>query len=99
MLGGFARTPTYCAPEHPCSTWVMPTRTRGCTHLDGSQGCHYCGRPEAVGDEREVCEVTLDGGIEDLLWAGVAKWGAVLVQQVHQLLGNDPVKLECEREN
>ena len=39
-------------------------------------------------DEREVCKMALDAGVEDLLGTRVAERGAVLVQEVHQLLGN-----------
>ena len=60
------------------------------THLDCRERGHDGRGAEAVGDEREVREVSLDGRVQDLLRAGVAERGAVLVQQVHQLLGDDP---------
>ena len=48
-----------------------------------------------MSDEREVSEVSLDGGVQQGLGPGVAEGRPVLVQQVHQLLcdnsarGND----------
>ena len=41
-----------------------------------------------MGDEGEVGEVPLDAGLEDGLRVGVAQRAAVLVQEVHQLLGD-----------
>ena len=40
-----------------------------------------------MSDEREVSEVSLDGGVQQGLGSGVAEGRPVLVQQVHQLLG------------
>jgi hypothetical protein len=37
-----------------------------------------------------VSEVALDGWVEDLLGPRVAQWRAVLIQQIHQLFGDDP---------
>ena len=39
-------------------------------------------------DEGKVCEMSLDVWIQDGLRTGVAQWRPVLVQQVHQLLGD-----------
>jgi hypothetical protein len=41
-----------------------------------------------VGDHGEVCEVALNGCVQDGLGPGVAEGGPVLVQQVHQLLAD-----------
>ena len=54
------------------------------------EGGHDGGRAEAVGDHGEVGEVSLYGGVQDRLRPGVAERGAVLVQQVHQLLADNP---------
>ena len=43
-----------------------------------------------MGDHGEVGEVSLYGGVQDRLRPGVAERGAVLVQQVHQLLADNP---------
>ena len=58
--------------------------------LDGRECGHYCGGAEAMGDHGEVGEVPLDHGVEDGLGGGVAQGRPVLVQQVHQLLGDHP---------
>ena len=55
-------------------------------HLNGCESGHDGGRPEAVGDEGEVGEVPLDGGVQQGLGPRVAQRAAVLVQEVHQLL-------------
>ena len=60
--------------------------------LDGREGGHYCGGPEAVGDHGEVGEGSLDAWVQDRLGAGVAQGRPVLVQQVHQLLADKPTK-------
>jgi hypothetical protein len=41
-----------------------------------------------MGDHGEVCEVALNGRVQDGLGPGVAEGGPVLVQQVHQLLAD-----------
>ena len=68
-------------------------------YLNGRECSHDGGRPEAVRDQREVSEVALDAGVEDLLGARVAERGAVLVQQVHQLLCHHPAdyQVKCEQ--
>ena len=33
--------------------------------LDGGEGSHYCRGAKAMGDHREVGEVSLDHGVED----------------------------------
>ena len=43
-----------------------------------------------MSDHREVGEVPLDVGVEDGLWPGVTQGAPVLVQEVHQLLGDCP---------
>ena len=61
-------------------------------HLDGGE-CGHDGRTaEAVGDEAEVGEMPLDLRVEDDLRPRVTQRRPVLVQQVHQLLGDLPVK-------
>ena len=47
---------------------------------------------EPVSDQREVCQVALDGWIQDLGRPGVAQRGSILVQQIHQLLDDHPAK-------
>ena len=48
-----------------------------------------------MGDHGEVGEVPLDAGLEDGLRVGVAQRAAVLVQEVHQLLGDQPEHEHC----
>ena len=61
-------------------------------HLYGGH-CRNNGRgAEPVGDHGEVGEMPLYAGVQDGLGSGVAQWGPVLVQQVHQLLANVPKK-------
>ena len=56
------------------------------SHLDSGEGGHDGGGAEAVRDEREVSEMSLNTGVQEGLGPGVAEGGPVLVQQVHQLL-------------
>ena len=42
--------------------------------------------------KREVCEVSLDGGIQDRLWSGVTQRRPVLVEKIHQLFADKPEK-------
>ena len=42
--------------------------------------------------KREVCEVSLDGGIQDRLWSGVTQRRPVLVEKIHQLFADHPGK-------
>jgi hypothetical protein len=58
------------------------------TYMNSSEGSDDGWRSESVSDQREVSQVTLDGRIQDLLRTGVAKWRSILVQQVHQFLGD-----------
>ena len=58
------------------------------TDLNGGEPGHDGGGAEPVGDHREVCEVPLDPGVEDGLGPGVAQGAPVLIEEVHQLLGN-----------
>ena len=51
-----------------------------------------------MSDHREVRKVALDARVQNLLGPGVAKWTSVLVQQVHQFLGDDSVKKEKAHE-
>ena len=57
-------------------------------HLNGGEPSHDGGGAEPVRDHREVGEVPLDVGVEDGLGPGVAQGATVLVQEVHQLLGD-----------
>ena len=59
-------------------------------HLDCRQGSHDCWRSEAVSDHGEVSEVSLYTGIQDWLGSSVAQRGPVLVQEVNQLLTDEP---------
>ena len=54
--------------------------------LQGGEGGHDSGGAEAVCDEREVSEMSLNTGVQQGLGPGVAEGGPVLVQQVHQLI-------------
>ena len=65
-------------------------------HLDRGEGGDDGGRAEAVRDEAEVGEVALDRGVEDLVRPRVAQRGPVLVEQIHQLLGDDPAREKGE---
>lgn len=56
--------------------------------LDGGEGGHNCRRSEAVGDEGEIRQMTLNRLIQKLIGTRVAKWRSILVQQVHQFLGD-----------
>ena len=60
--------------------------------LDGRECGHYCGGAEAMGDHGEVGERALDAWVEDRLRSRVAQGRPVLVQQVHQLLADKPIK-------
>ena len=40
-------------------------------------------------DHRKVSEMSLDVGVQDHGWLGVAQGAAVLIQEVHQLLGDE----------
>ena len=60
------------------------------THLNRREPCHDGGGAEPVSDHREVGEGPLDVGVEDGLGPGVTQRTAVLVQEVHQLLGDCP---------
>ena len=62
------------------------------THLNCGEGGDDGGRTEAVRDEAEVGEVPLDRRVQDLVGPRVAERGSVLVQQVHELLHNDPAR-------
>ena len=45
-----------------------------------------------MGDHGEMGEVPLDARVEDRLWPRVAQGRPILVQQVHQLLADKPIK-------
>ena len=45
--------------------------------------------------KREVCEVSLDGGIQDRLWSGVTQRRPVLVEKIHQLFADHPGKKQA----
>ena len=61
-------------------------------HLNRGEGGDDGGGAEAVRDEAEVGEVALDRRVEDLVRPRVAQRGPVLVEQVHELLHNDPAR-------
>lgn len=58
-------------------------------NLDGGQGGHDGRRAKAMSDEREVGQVSLNRRFQNLLRSGVAQGRPVLVEQVHQLLGDE----------
>ena len=64
--------------------------------MNGGERGYNGGRAEAVRDEAEVGEVPLDRRVEDLVGPRVAERRAVLVQQVHELLHDDPAGREGE---
>ena len=66
-------------------------------HLDGGEGGHNGGRAKPVGDHGEVGEVALYAGVQDGLGPGVAEGRLVLIQQVHQLLGNESIKEDGDK--
>jgi len=53
------------------------------TYLNGSEGSHDGRATKTMRDKREMSEMALDAGIQDMLRSGIAQWGSVLVQQVH----------------
>ncbi len=59
-------------------------------YLNCGQGSHDGRRAEAVRDEGEVRERPLDARVKNLLRSSVAQRRAVLIQQIHELLGNHP---------
>ena len=67
------------------------------THLNCSERGDDGGRAKAVRDEAKVGEVPLDRRVQDLVGPRVAERGSVLVQQVHELLHNDPAIQKRER--
>ena len=58
--------------------------------VDGAQGRHDGGAPEAVGDGGEVGQVSLDAGLQHGLRPGVAQRAAVLVEKLRQLVTHIP---------
>ena len=58
--------------------------------LHGPQGGHDGRGAEAVGDVREVGEVSLNAGLQHWLGSGVAQGGPVVVEELHQLLTDVP---------
>ena len=66
--------------------------------MNSGEGSDDGRRPESVSDEGEVGQVALDGRIQDLLRTGVAKRRSILVQQVHQFLGDHSAKRGEDRE-
>ena len=63
-------------------------------YLDCCECCHNGWWSEAVCDEREVRQMSLDCGIQNLLRSSVAERRAVLVQEIHQLLCDCPEKMK-----
>ena len=57
-------------------------------YLDRSEGSHNSRGPESMCDERKVSEVSLDVGVQDHGWLGVTQGRAILIEEVHQLLGD-----------
>ena len=58
--------------------------------LDRSESGHDGGGAKPVGDHGEVSEVSLDAGVQDGLWVGVAQGRPILVQQIRKLLADHP---------
>ena len=58
--------------------------------LHGPQGGHDGRGAEAVGDVREVGEMSLNAGLQHWLGSGVAQGGPVVVEELHQLLTDVP---------
>ena len=58
------------------------------SYMDCCESCDDGRRSESVSDEREMGEMTLDRRIQDLLRTGVAKRRSILVEQIHQFLGD-----------
>lgn len=56
------------------------------SYLNRCKRSNNCRRSKAVGDEREVGKVSLNGRVEDVLRSSVAQRRPVLVQEIHQLL-------------
>jgi len=67
--------------------WVLLTMA---TYMDCSESSDDGWRSESVSDEGEVCQVTLDRRIQDLLRTGVAQRRSILVQEIHKFPENDP---------
>ena len=65
--------------------------------LDGGEGGHNGGRAKPMGDHGEMGEVALYAGVQDGLGPGVAEGRSVLIQQVHQLLGNESIKEDGDK--
>ena len=60
-------------------------------HLDCRQGSHDCWRSEAVSDQGEVSEMSLNTLVQDHGRFSVTQRRPVLIQQIHQLLCDQPV--------
>ena len=58
--------------------------------LHGPQGGHDGRGAEAVGDVREVGEMSLNAGLQHWLGSGVAQGGPVVIEELHQLLTDVP---------
>lgn len=66
-------------------------------YLDGGESGNNGWAAESVRDEREVRQVTLDVRLQDDLRPRVAQRRSVLVEQVHQLFGDLPVRTRTTR--
>jgi len=66
-----------------CDHSLLYTCSHQRTYLNGSEGSHNGRATKTMRDKREMCEMALDAGIQDMLRSGIAQWGSVLVQQVH----------------
>ena len=67
------------------------------SYLNGRHGSNDGGRAKPMGDHGEVGEVALYAGVQDGLGPGVAEGRSVLIQQVHQLLGNESIKEDGDK--
>ena len=61
-------------------------------YMDSSESCNNGRRSESVRNEREMRQVTLNARIKDLLRTSVAQRRSILVQKVHQFLGDNSGK-------
>lgn len=60
--------------------------------LEGGEGGADGGRPEAVGEEAEVGEASLDARLQAEGWPAASQGRAVLGHEVHKLLTDLPGK-------
>ena len=60
------------------------------TYLDCCQGSHNCWRSEAMGDQGEMSEMSLNALVQNHARLSVTQRRPVLIQQIHQLLCDQP---------